>query len=61
MATIKKQINEDIELRDYYFRKDAQVDEWDYFLEQLGIPEEERDKVDSVAINVGEVEYEVEE
>jgi len=57
---MKEATDKNIRLEDYFFIKNTEIDAWDYLLEQIGIPEKERSNIDSIRLEVIEIEYEKE-
>lgn len=60
MPKTTKSIHREIELESRFFIKSNEVDEWDWLLDMLGIPEADRENIDSIKLTVDEMEYEEE-
>jgi len=41
-----------VSLEARFFKKNEVVDEWDWFLEQLGIPEDKRNEIDMIEFEI---------
>ena len=44
-------------MRSHFIRNSLGEDEFDWYLSELGVPEEKRDDIDSITIEVMDVDY----
>lgn len=54
----EKTIFEEIDLRRDFFTTNAEIDNWNWFLGELGIPEEERSDIDEITVTIDGYKHE---